>query len=160
MRHCFYNFSQPSRFANTVALAACCAAGSALRHSHSRSPSILHFLYFCRHSAFNPSPPVPAAPSPCPTLTFTKSDLTNLSHQPGNPTLPQPTVKVVSAFFLTQPSPTVIAQKTLPGMVTGAAMPLDARAAAGAPPEGIGNAAAAVFLPDVRIPATTSMSLA
>ena len=98
-------------------------------------------LYCCRHSAFNLSPPVSAVPSPCASLTFTESDLTNLSHQPGNPTLPQSTVKVVLAFPLTQQPPTVEAQKNLSGMVMDVAMLLGARAAAGALLGEIRNAA-------------------
>ena len=79
---------QPSRFANAVALSACCRQLPALCHSHSNSTSapLLIFSLFLSPLGFQPFPPVPAIPSPCTTLTFTKSDLTNLSHQPGNPT--------------------------------------------------------------------------
>lgn len=73
---------QPSRFASAVALSACCRQLPALRHSHSNSTSapLLIFSLFLSPLGFQPFPPVPAI------LTFTESDLTNLSHQPGNPT--------------------------------------------------------------------------
>jgi len=69
-------------------------------------------------------------------------------------------VKVVLAFPLTQQSPTVVAQKTLPGTVTDVAMLLGARAAAGAPFGEIRNAAVAVPLLGVRILETISTFLA
>lgn len=53
---CVSNFSQPSRFASTVALSACCHQLSALRHSHSIP---LLFYYSCRLSAFSLSHPFP-----------------------------------------------------------------------------------------------------
>jgi len=134
---CVSNFSQPSRFASTVALSACCHQLSALRHSHS-IPLLFSILVASRLSAF---PTRSATPSHCTTLTFSKSDLTNLSHQPGNPTLPQPTVKVVLASLPTPPLPTVVAQKTLLGMVMVVEMLHDARAAAGALLEGTRNEA-------------------
>ena len=104
--------------------------------------TLFHFFsLFLSPLGFQPFPPVPATPSPCTTLTFSKSDLTNLSHQPGNPTLPQPTVKVVLASHPTQPVPTVVAQKTLLGVAMVVEMLHDARAAAEALLEGTRNEA-------------------
>ena len=124
---CVPNFSQPPRFANAIALSACC-------HQLCLAPFApsSHFSLFLSPLGFQPFPPVPAIPSPCPTLTFSKPDLTNLSHQPGNPTLPRRTVKVVLVFLLTPPLPTAVAPKILAGMVMVVVMLHDARAAAGA----------------------------
>ena len=107
----------------------------------STSTPLLIFSLFLSPPGFQPFPPVPAIPSPCTTLTLTKSDLTNLSHQPGNLILPQPTAKVVLASLLTWPLPTLVAQKTLLGMAMVAEMLHDARAAAEAPREGKRNEA-------------------
>lgn len=138
---CYVPPTSPSRQGLRIpSLCQLVVTNSASRHSHLfhfKAPcNFLSILVASRLSTF---PTRSRHPSPCTTLTFSKSDLTNPPHQHGNPTLPQLMVKAVSAYLLTLPLPTVAAPKILPGMVMVVVTSHGARAAAGVLLERIRN---------------------
>ena len=66
---CVSNFSQPSRFANIVALSACCHQLCLAPFApYSASETLVVFSLFLSTLDFQPFPPVAAVPSPCTTL--------------------------------------------------------------------------------------------